>query len=78
MTWTVGTEAEEYKVIFSKQFTLFKCAEEYTIPLRKWKIASYKDQTVFSCPIKTLGIFLNVNLIPVILGLTFLPLNQVC
>lgn len=44
------------------------------IPLRRWKIASYKHQIVFSSHIKTLEIFLNVNLI--ILGPIFLPLNQ--
>lgn len=38
--------------------------------------AACKHRTLFSCRIKTAGIILNVNLILVILGLTFLPLNQ--
>lgn len=46
------------------------------IPLRSQKTASYKHQTVFSCHMKALGIFLNANLILVIFGLTFLRLNQ--
>ena len=42
------------------------------ILLRRWKTASYKHQIVFSSHTETLGIFLNVNLILVILGLTYL------
>lgn len=45
-------------------------------PYRKQKIVSCKHQTVFSCHITTLGVILNVNSFLVILGLTFLPLNQ--
>lgn len=46
------------------------------IPFRSQKIASYKHQTIFLSHIKTLGIFLNVNIIRVILRRTLLPLNQ--
>ena len=46
------------------------------ILLRRWKTASYKHQIVSSSHTETLGIFLKVNLILVILGLTYLPLAQ--